>query len=145
MMIFADIELERDGARIGSLHPAKFIYKRMPESPTTEVSLRRSFGEDLYVIVGNIDAETKRATFQVHLNPLVSWIWIGLLVLMVGTTVSLWPEGSFGEVGAWSYVRAAAATAAMVALGLVVAAAPARAYASGAAARASPAGAYSAK
>jgi len=45
-------------------------------------------------------------------NPLVSWIWVGLLILITGTVTSLFPELSLGEVGAWSYVRSAAGIAA---------------------------------
>jgi cytochrome c-type biogenesis protein CcmF len=129
MMIFADVDVKKDGRDITTLHPAKFIYKRMSESPTTEVSLLRTFGGDVYIVVGNIDPQSKRATFQFHINPFVSWIWVGLLILIFGTSISLWPEGTFAEVGAWAYVRTAAATAALVALGVLMAAMPARAYA----------------
>ena len=39
MMIFSDLKVTRDGKPVGSVHPAKFIYKRMPQSPTSEVSM----------------------------------------------------------------------------------------------------------
>ena len=51
---------------------------------TTEVALMRSFREDLYTIVGTVDPQSKRATFKFHVNPFVSWIWVGLMVLISG-------------------------------------------------------------
>ena len=135
-MIFADLTLLKGGAVIGTLSPAKFIYHRQPESPTTEVSMRRSLREDIYTVVGTVDPQTKRATFQFHLNALVSWIWVGVMVLVGGSLVSLWPELSFREAGAWSYLRASAgvATSSMLAIWLCVT--PTSAYAAAPRARA---------
>lgn len=128
-MIFADLTLLKHGETVGHLSPAKFIYHRQPESPTTEVSMLRSLREDVYSVIGMVDPQTKRATFQLHLNPLVSWIWVGVMVLVGGALVSLWPELSFREAGAWSYLRASAgvATSSMLAIWLCVS--PTSAYA----------------
>jgi cytochrome c-type biogenesis protein CcmF len=110
-MVFADLDVSRDGAVIGRLSPAKFIYHKSPESPTTEVSMRRALREDIYAVLGTVNPESKRATFKLHLNPMVSWIWVGLLVLMTGTGISLWPEVSLGTSRIWAFSRAAAAGA----------------------------------
>ena len=104
-MIFADLTILKNGNEVGKLSPAKFIYHRQPESPTTEVSMRRSLREDIYTVVGTVDPQSKRATFQFHINPLVSYIWLGLLILIAGTVTSLFPEVSMGEVGAWGSGR----------------------------------------
>ena len=128
-MVFADLDVSRHGRDVGRASPAKFIYKRSPMSPTTEVAMLRGFRDDLYIVVGTVDPQTKRATFQMHVNPLVSWIWVGLLVLIVGASVSLWPELDTREVGAWSYARAAAGVATSVMLALLVAMGPSTAHA----------------
>jgi cytochrome c-type biogenesis protein CcmF len=128
-MIFADLTLIEGGREIGRLSPAKFIYHRSPESPTTEVALRRSLREDVYAVVGTVDPLTKRATFQLHLNPLVSWIWLGVLILIGGASISLFPELSFKEVGAWGYLRAGAGVATSVMLAVWLAVSPTSAYA----------------
>lgn len=138
-MVFADVDVFRDGEHVARLSPAKFIYKRMPQSPTTEIGLQRGMRDDIYLVVGTIDAQTKRATFQFHVNPLVSWIWLGVFVLILGATVSMWPEVSAGEVGAWAYVRTVAGTATATAVSLFVAMAPASAYSAQKPVRAPPA------
>jgi cytochrome c-type biogenesis protein CcmF len=76
-----------------------------------------------------VDPQSKRATFQLHLNPLVSWIWVGVMVLVGGAMVSLWPELSFREAGAWSYLRASAGVATSTMLAIWLCVSPTSAYA----------------
>jgi cytochrome c-type biogenesis protein CcmF len=124
-MVFADVDVYKDGKLLGHMDPAKFIYKKMPESPTTEVAILHRLGDDIYVIVGSINPDTKVASFQVHTNPLVSWIWIGCVVLILGSFVCMWPQVELGESRVWLGTRAVAATAASVFLGIMLAATPA--------------------
>ena len=126
-MVFAELAVIRDGEPVGVIRPAKFVYERAPESPTTEVGLLRGFREDLYVALGTVNPESGRASFQFHINPFVSWIWIGLLVLIAGASLSLWPELTGGRLGAWTVARASAAVASSAALALWLAASPAAA------------------
>lgn len=110
-MLFADLEVTHRGRSIGTVSPAKFIYQSPPQT-TSEIGLVRGFGADLYTVLAVADPQTKRATFTLHVNPFVSWIWIGLGVLMTGCALSLWPEVGTQRVGAWGYVRATASVAA---------------------------------
>jgi cytochrome c-type biogenesis protein CcmF len=126
-MIFADFDVERGGKLLSQVHPAKFIYNESQMGPTTEVSQINGFRDDLYVVMGAIDPESKRGTFRIHVNPLVAWIWIGVMVLICGAAVSLWPDVSLREVGAWSYVRASAGLTSAVIFALLLASAPAAA------------------
>lgn len=104
-MLFADIKVERDGQFITKLSPAKFIYQSPPQT-TSEIGLLRGFRDDLYLVLATADPKTKRATFTFHVNPFVGWIWIGLLILIMGCMVSLWPEVSTKKATTWTYVRA---------------------------------------
>lgn len=107
-MLFADLNVFRDGKKVARLSPAKFIYQRGQGMTTTEVALLRSLGTDLYVVLGAADPVSKKAQLQVHGNPFVSWIWVGILVLIFGASISLWPEVAFQKLGAWGIVRATA-------------------------------------
>jgi cytochrome c-type biogenesis protein CcmF len=124
-MIFADMDVEQKGRVLPQVHPAKFIYNQSNMGPTTEVSQLNGLRDDLYVVVGTIDPDSKRATFRIHVNPLVFWIWAGVFVLIGGAAVSLWPEVSLREAGAWSYARAAAGLTSGVMFALIFASAPA--------------------
>jgi cytochrome c-type biogenesis protein CcmF len=108
-MVFADLLVtDPAGREIGRPSPAKFFYRKSPESPTTEVALIRTVRDDLYLVAGAIDNDRKTATLHVHVNPLVSFIWLGVLILILGTAISMWPQIVVRETLAWEHVRASA-------------------------------------
>jgi cytochrome c-type biogenesis protein CcmF len=123
--LFAEVDVSKAGTLLGHLSPAKFIYKRQPDSPQTIVAIQHALGDDVYLIIGTISPQTKVATFQVHINPLVTWIWLGCLVLIGGSILCMWPQLELGESRVWAGTRAVAATAASVLLGIMLAATPA--------------------
>ena len=57
----------------------------------TEVAIRSNLKEDVYIILTSLE-EDGLAGFQMIINPLVSWIWIGGGVLFVGTLMAAWPQ-----------------------------------------------------
>jgi cytochrome c-type biogenesis protein CcmF len=125
-MVFADVDVFKSGQYIERLSPAKFIYKKQPDSPTTEVAIGHGVRDDVYIIVGTINPSNKNiASFNFHINPLVSWIWFGCMVLIAGSVVCMWPQVVFGESRVWSGARGIAATAASVLFGIMLAATPA--------------------
>jgi c-type cytochrome biogenesis protein CcmF len=130
-MIFADVRVLENGKEIGKLNPAKFIYKKMPESPTTEVSMLHSIRDDLYLVVGSINPETKVASLQIHLNPLVGWIWFGAIILIFGSFICMFPELDPNESRAWRVVRGTGAVATSITLGILLALLPVPAFAQG--------------
>ena len=84
-----------------------------------------SIRDDLYLVVGSINPETKVASLQIHLNPLVGWIWFGCLVLIFGSFICMWPELEPQESRAWQVARGAGAVTASITLGIILRA-PAR-------------------
>jgi len=47
--------------------------------------------EDLYMILADY-REDQSATIKVYVNPMVSWIWIGGLIIAFGSTITMWPD-----------------------------------------------------
>ena len=47
---------------------------------------------DVLIVLGSYDPESKLAVFQVFVNPLITWMWIGGVVLAIGTGVCMWPS-----------------------------------------------------
>lgn len=127
--IVTDIEVARGDAAGGTIHPARFIYKASPGQPSTEIGRFSTPKNDLYVVVGMINPETKAASVQAHVNPLVSYVWLGVAILIVGALVAMWPEPSEESAGAFGYVRALGTAATMVMLSVLLALAPSYAYA----------------
>jgi len=75
------------------LRPAKQYFDNFPQQPSTRVGLRSTPFEDLYVVLGGWegDGPTAKVSLAVFVNPLVSWIWAGGVLLLLGTLVTLWP------------------------------------------------------
>ena len=90
-MIFSDFTVFNHGRKTERISPAKFIYRTLPDMPTTEVAIRSTTANDLYVIMNSVNPETKIGTFKVIVRPFVAWIWIGGLLLIFGALVSLAP------------------------------------------------------
>jgi cytochrome c-type biogenesis protein CcmF len=87
--LIATLQVSENGKPITTLEPEKRFYKR-PEQPATEVALRSTMKNDLYVILGSLDKDGT-ATFQAYVNPLVWWLWFGGVVLVLGTAVAAFP------------------------------------------------------
>ncbi len=128
-MVFADVQVSQKGKDRGVLHPAKFIYKKAPESPTTEVSMMHSIRDDLYLVVGTVNPETGVASLQIHENILVPWIWFGFMILFFGSIVCMWPEAVPEESRSWRMVRGLAGTTGSMIFGVVLATMPMDAHA----------------
>ncbi len=80
-----------DGERfIGKLIPEKYFHKSY-QQPVSEVAIRTTLLEDLYVILIGWD-EDGTAAFKVLINPMIAWIWIGGGVFLLGGLVAFWPD-----------------------------------------------------
>ncbi len=87
----ATVSLFDNGKKVATMYPQHRIYKPS-QQPTTEVSMRSTMKEDLYLVFqgGNLDGS--KAIFQVYLNPLTFWVWAGGVLLGVGTLIALLPN-----------------------------------------------------
>jgi len=85
----AKLAVSKNGKDLGTLEPTRRFYKAAQQA-TAIVALRTGLNEDLYI---NYAAhEGNKATLQAYVFPLVSWIWVGALVLIGGTLVALVPS-----------------------------------------------------
>jgi cytochrome c-type biogenesis protein CcmF len=84
-----------NGQQIDSLYPARWAYRHHESEPTTEVAIRRTAAEDLYIVLAGFNLGDQTATLELHVNPLVNWIWFGFGIMALGTGIALLPERSF--------------------------------------------------
>ena len=87
----AVIQVSKGGSDLGVLEPEKRFYTASKQG-TSEVGLRTRLNEDLYLNFGGMSDDNQRVVLQAYVFPLVSWIWIGTLVLVFGTLVCLVPS-----------------------------------------------------
>ncbi|MBC26971.1 MAG: heme lyase NrfEFG subunit NrfE [Rhodospirillaceae bacterium] len=64
--------------------------RRYPVSQqeTTEAGIKNGWLEDLYIVIGTNDGKNGQ-TVRIYLMPLVSWIWMGVLIMVLGGLFSL--------------------------------------------------------
>ena len=117
-MVTAHLTLFKDGVEIGQLYPARWFFRKHETEPTTEVAIRRSLSEDVYVTLASYDIGDQSANFQLTVNPLVNWLWFGFTVLALGTGIALLPESTFAFMAA--KVPAGAATTSGLILALIL-------------------------
>jgi cytochrome c-type biogenesis protein CcmF len=86
----ATLDVLSNGEDLGFLRPEKRMYKASRQ-PTSEVALRIRPNEDLYLNFAGMSDDNQRAVIQAYVNPLVSWVWLGGLVLIGGTLICLVP------------------------------------------------------
>jgi cytochrome c-type biogenesis protein CcmF len=80
------------GRLLGQVEPHRNIYAKNPEMPTSEVGLRSTLVEDVYVVLNGWEQGGEMATFTIYVNPLTMWMWLGGLVLVIGTLIAIWPH-----------------------------------------------------
>jgi cytochrome c-type biogenesis protein CcmF len=87
----ATMAVSKNGEMLGTLEPEKRFYTASKQG-TSEVGIRSRPNEDLYLNFGGMSDDNQRAVIQAYVFPLVSWIWIGTLVLIGGTLICLIPS-----------------------------------------------------
>lgn len=100
--MIATVSVRRDGQAAGVLNTEKRQYVTS-EQMMTEVGIRSTPMEDLYLILSavddpqaalNADSSAQGIDLQVLIKPLVGWIWFGTLLLVIGTVIALWPSAT---------------------------------------------------
>ena len=91
----AVVDVYRGDRKVATVTPERNLHSNV-QGAVTEVALRMGLVEDLYVVLASLEADGL-AAFQVLINPLVIWLWIGGAVLIVGTLVATWPPRKRGR------------------------------------------------
>jgi cytochrome c-type biogenesis protein CcmF len=87
----ATVQVYKNGELLSTLEPEKRFYLASKQG-TSQVGIRERLNDNVYLNFGGMSDDNKRAVIQAYVFPLVSWIWIGGLVLIGGTFVCLVPS-----------------------------------------------------
>ena len=85
--LFSDAAMKDE---IAVLTPERRKYTKSSQ-PTSEVSISQHLDEDIYLVLTGFD--DRSVNFRVYVNPLVSWVWLGFGILILGTAICLLPQG----------------------------------------------------
>jgi cytochrome c-type biogenesis protein CcmF len=73
------------------LHPARKFYAQ-EQSPIAAVDYRLGFMKDVYLVLGDFAQDGSQATVKLKINWMVSWLWIGGLILTLGGALAILPD-----------------------------------------------------
>ncbi|MEQ9693999.1 heme lyase CcmF/NrfE family subunit [Shimia sp. SDUM112013] len=83
----ADVTVRQDGEFVAVLNPEKRVYP-VRSMPTTEASIDYRFLRDVYVVIGDPQADGGY-TLRTYIKPLTNWIWLGCVLMSLGGVLSL--------------------------------------------------------
>jgi cytochrome c-type biogenesis protein CcmF len=88
------LEVYKDGKFLTQLNPEERFFKASGGQPVHIVANHSTLREDLYVIYEGRNNETDHPIIKAFINPLVNWIWIGVLIIVMGTGMALVPNAA---------------------------------------------------
>ena len=91
---YALLDVYKNGKKITQLSPEKRSYFAGTdhEQSSTIVALHSTAQADLYTVFEGKNPDTGRPIIKVFLNPLIAWIWIGVVIVVIGTFIALAPN-----------------------------------------------------
>lgn len=88
LMSDAVMEVSRGGHHIATMRPQADFYTSLGQAQSN-VALRSTPAEDLYMVLTDLNPTTGDLVIRAWVNPLVMWIWIGGVIMALGTILIL--------------------------------------------------------
>jgi cytochrome c-type biogenesis protein CcmF len=86
--VAADVSVYKGTTQIDSLAPSVAFYAQSNKR-TSEVDIRRTLVEDLYVALTQVDSTTRLVNLTAYIKPLINWIWIGNIMMVLGAVLAI--------------------------------------------------------
>lgn len=91
-VVSATLSIDQGSDRILTLSPAIEVHGGADGQTSSEVAIKSTLKEDIYAILAGYEKDGASATFKLIISPLVAWIWIGSIMLCLGTIVVMLPD-----------------------------------------------------
>ena len=88
---YALLDVWKGGKKAFQMTPEKRVYLASGQ-PQTMVAIHSVPEWDLYVVFEGTNPDTGQPIIKAFLNPLVSWLWAGVVLIVFGTFVALVPN-----------------------------------------------------
>ncbi len=88
------LDVYRNGKFLTQLNPEERRFKASGGQPVHIIANHSTLREDLYVTFQGLNNQTGHPIIKAIINPLVNWIWIGVLVIAFGTGMALVPNAT---------------------------------------------------
>ncbi len=109
---FALIDVYKGGKKQYQMAPERRFYQAS-QTAQTMVANHSTLAWDLYIVYEGKNPDTNLPIIKAFLNPLIAWIWIGVVIVGFGTFVALTPNLSAALVAKRSKLPAVGEAAAV--------------------------------
>jgi cytochrome c-type biogenesis protein CcmF len=91
---YSVLNVYRNGKYVTQLSPEKRVYFAGTdhEQASTIVALHSTAQADLYTVFEGTNPDSGLPIIKAFLNPLIAWIWIGVVIVVAGTFIALAPN-----------------------------------------------------
>ncbi len=89
--VVGNFTVQNGRTRPAVMQPSKKFYPQ-DQAPIAGVDYWLGLTEDLYLVLGDFTRDGSQATIKIQVNRLVSWIWIGGVILTLGAALAILPE-----------------------------------------------------
>ncbi|AEA47982.1 heme lyase CcmF/NrfE family subunit [Archaeoglobus veneficus] len=91
--IISKVEIYENGELQGVTYPKLIFYKLMRQDRVvSSVEIISQPFRDLYIAMGGVSKDGSRAYFEFYVVPLVSFVWLGSMLIIAGGIVALMPS-----------------------------------------------------
>ncbi len=88
-VVEAVTSLSRNGQPIRELNPRR-DYFTVQEQNVSVPGVYSTPGMDFYVLLVGWDNQGTSATFKIYVNSLINWVWVGGIIMILGTIIATW-------------------------------------------------------
>jgi cytochrome c-type biogenesis protein CcmF len=91
-LVVANLGVQRGGNYIYDIHPGKANFSGGRPMSTSEIDIHSTPLEDFYVALVNYREDGSAIVLKVFVGPLTWWFWMACVLIILGTTICLWPS-----------------------------------------------------
>jgi cytochrome c-type biogenesis protein CcmF len=81
---------DASGNDLGTIRAEQAFYENQQQ--VTEVGMRSTPASDLYVVMNGVDTTQGVATVDLFVEPGVFWLWLGMVLVLIGGVIAAWPR-----------------------------------------------------
>jgi len=86
----ATVTVRRGTGSVATLRPRHIMHEARGET-TADVAVRSTWAHDLYIVLIGMSKDG-RAALRLSVNPMIMWLWIGMLVMLLGGLIAAVPR-----------------------------------------------------
>jgi len=69
----------------------KMVFHTVQQQQTMEAAIHYEPLKDIFVVFNGMDQQNN-LSLNIKINPLISFVWIGSVILVIGTMIAMWPK-----------------------------------------------------